>query len=87
MINGLWDARDGLVLMSLRTTSGVIAVRRDTGAVAWVIGQDVLAQQHTPVELESGNVLVFDNGTMRPGVSSHFSRVVEAKRNPCLRPG
>ncbi|WP_339947679.1 aryl-sulfate sulfotransferase [uncultured Albimonas sp.] len=77
MINGLWDAREGLVLMSLRTTSGVIAVRRDTGAVAWVIGQDVLAQQHTPVELETGNVLVFDNGTMRPGVSSHFSRVIE----------
>jgi len=77
LVNGLWSTRNGLVLMSLRTTSGVIAVDRATGAVAWKIGHDIVAQQHTPVELESGNVLIFDNGNFRPGSSTPFSRIVE----------
>ena len=77
MINGLEVTRGGLVLMSLRTTSGIIAVRRDTGAVAWHLGSDVCHQQHTPVEMDSGTVLFFDNGNLRPGTSNPHSRVLE----------
>jgi hypothetical protein len=77
LINGLAVTKAGLVLMSLRTTSGVIAVDRASGAIVSKIGPDILAQQHTPVELDNGNILIFDNGTMRPGLSSHYSRVVE----------
>ena len=77
MINGLDVTRDGLVLMSLRTTSGVIAVDRVSGKVKWRIGNDIVAQQHTPVEMANGNILIFDNGNIRPGLSSHFSRVIE----------
>ncbi len=77
MINGLSITRDGLVLMSLRTTSGVIAVRRDTGEVAWHAGPDVVAQQHTPIEMEDGSVLVFDNGNLRVGSTSPFSRALQ----------
>lgn len=77
MINGLWATRGGLVLMSLRTTSGVIGVDRTTGEVRLQIGHDIVAQQHAPVELDNGNILIFDNGNFRPGVSTPFSRVVE----------
>lgn len=77
MINGLEATRDGLVLMSLRTTSGIIAVDRTSGKVVWRIPAGVVAQQHTPVELENGNVLVFDNGNYRPGGVSPHSRVLE----------
>lgn len=70
MINGLWSTRGGLVLMRLRTTSGVIGVERATGQVKLRIGHDVLAQQHAPVELDNGNILVFDNGNFRPGFST-----------------
>ena len=77
LVNGLSVTRGGLVLMSLRTTSGVIGVDRRSSEVKLHIGHDVLAQQHTPVELESGNILVFDNGNLRPGLSAHYSRVVE----------
>jgi len=77
LVNGLWSTPDGLVLMSLRTTSGVIAVDRASGSVSWKIGHDILAQQHTPVQLDTGNILVFDNGNFRPGFSTPFSRVVE----------
>ncbi|WP_422073222.1 aryl-sulfate sulfotransferase [Tranquillimonas rosea] len=77
MINGLSVTRDGLVLMSLRTTSGVIAVDKATGAVVWHVGPDVVAQQHTPIETESGAILVFDNGNLRQGSTSPFSRALE----------
>jgi outer membrane protein assembly factor BamB len=77
LINGLSVTRDGLVLMSLRTTSGVIGVDKSTGAVAFHIPHDVVAQQHTPVEVEGGNILIFDNGNLRPGVTSPSSRVIE----------
>lgn len=77
MVNGLSVTRDRLVLMSLRTTSGVIAVKRDTGAVVWHVGPEVVAQQHTPIETESGAILVFDNGNLRTGSTSPFSRALE----------
>ena len=77
LINGLAQTRAGLVLMSLRTTSGVIAVNKQTGDVAFHIPHDIVAQQHTPSELDNGNILIFDNGNLRPGVTSPSSRVIE----------
>jgi outer membrane protein assembly factor BamB len=77
LVNGLGITRGGLVLMSLRTTSGVIGVDKTTGDVAFHIGHDVVAQQHTPVELDNGNILIFDNGNFRHGMSTPFSRVIE----------
>jgi hypothetical protein len=77
LVNGLWPTRAGLVLMSLRTTSGVIGVDRKSGAVALHIAHDTVSQQHTPVELDTGNILIFDNGNFRPGIPTPSSRVVE----------
>lgn len=77
MINGLSVTASGLILMSLRTTSGIIAVDRATGRVVWNVGSDVVAQQHTPVETEGGQVLCFDNGNLRQGSTSPFSRALE----------
>jgi outer membrane protein assembly factor BamB len=37
----------------------------------------VLAQQHAPLELPDGRILIFDNGNVRPGVTVPHSRVVE----------
>ncbi|RCL02976.1 MAG: hypothetical protein JSC189_000533 [Candidatus Tokpelaia sp. JSC189] len=77
LVNGLGETKDGLVLMSLRVTSGIIAVNRSTNKVVWKIGSDVLAQQHTPVEMSDGSILVFDNGNFRSGITSPYSRVVQ----------
>lgn len=77
LINGLGVTRAGLVLMSLRTTSGVIGVDRASGDVKLHIPHPVVAQQHSPVELDNGNILIFDNGNLRHGVTSPSSRVVE----------
>lgn len=77
LINGVFETRDGLVLMSLRTTSGVIAVDKRTGRTVWSIRHPTVAQQHAPVELSDGRILIFDNGNVRPGIPSPFSRVIE----------
>lgn len=77
LINGLGVTRAGLVLMSLRTTSGVIGVDKASGDVKLHIPHPVVAQQHSPVELENGNILIFDNGNLRHGVTSPSSRVIE----------
>ena len=77
MINGVSETRDGLVLMSLRTTSGIIAVDKTTGRIVWHAGPDIVAQQHTPIEMPGGTILCFDNGNLRPGSSNPYSRAVE----------
>ncbi|MEM8957905.1 MAG: aryl-sulfate sulfotransferase [Pseudomonadota bacterium] len=77
MINGVSETRDGLVLMSLRTTSGVIAVDKATGRIVWHAGPELVAQQHTPIEMPGGTILCFDNGNLRPGSSNPYSRAVE----------
>lgn len=77
MINGLSLTPEGLVLMSSRVTSGVVAVSRASGEVVWHVGHDVLAQQHTPVQTASGTILVFDNGNLRAGATSPHSKALE----------
>ena len=76
MINGVHQTEDGLVLLSLRTTSGIIAVNKTTKEIVWKIKYPLLAQQHDPSMTEDGNVLCFDNGNIRPA-SIHHSRIVE----------
>ena len=77
LINGLSVTRDGKILMSLRTTSGVIAVDRKTGRVIWHVGPDTVTQQHAPIEMQNGNILVFDNGNLRKGSAVPYSRALE----------
>ncbi|MEO8131599.1 MAG: aryl-sulfate sulfotransferase, partial [Bryobacteraceae bacterium] len=83
LINGVWETRAGLILMSLRTTSGIIAVDKKSGRVIYHFGPDIVSHQHSPVELPSGNILIFDNGNYRAGVSTSYSRVIEV--NPATK--
>ena len=77
LVNGLDVTPAGLVLMSLRTTSGIIGVERASGAVKLYIKPGVLSHQHAPVALDNGHILAFDNGNFRPGSHVPWSRVVE----------
>ena len=76
MINGIHQTEDGLILLSLRTTSGIIAVDKSTKEIVWKLEYPLVAQQHDPSLTEDGNVLCFDNGNIRPA-SIHHSRIVE----------
>ncbi len=60
------------VLMSLRTTSGVIAViKRAEGYLACRAGSSAAA--HAGWRGRTWSILVFDNGNLRPGVTSPHS--------------
>jgi Arylsulfotransferase (ASST) len=63
-------------LLSFRLTSTVAIVDSATGVVRWRWGSEVLSHQHHATWLESGNVLIFDNGCHRREMPS-FSQVVE----------
>lgn len=75
--NSLRITRDGHWLVSFRLSSLVVKIDRQSGKPLWEWGgAGVTSHQHDARELESGNVLIFDNGVHRvrgPG----FARVVE----------
>ncbi|MFJ9549194.1 aryl-sulfate sulfotransferase [Streptomyces erythrochromogenes] len=77
MANTVNESADGSIVLGFRSASSAVAVDRADGSVLWHIGPDVLAQQHHPHELPSGNILVFDNGTYRDTTSVPYSRVLE----------
>lgn len=76
-INGVWLARGDIVLMSLRVTSGVIGVSKTSGEVVLHINKEFVSHQHSPMELDNGNILVFDNGNFRDQEAIPYSRVIE----------
>lgn len=77
LVNGLGVNAEKQVLMSLRTTSGIIAVDKETGTLRAHIPPSVVSHQHAPVPLSNGNILTFDNGNFRTGAHVAFSRVLE----------
>ncbi len=66
---------DGDLLVSFRQTSTVGIVDRASGAFKWKWGPGYVYHQHHPTWLDSGRVLIFDNGAHRRGIN--YSRVVE----------
>ena len=66
-------------LVSMRSISTLLIIRKSDGAIIWRSPKDMLNLQHDPTYLENGNILVFDNGLDR--VPAPFpiygSRVVE----------
>ena len=67
--------------MSLRVTSGIIGVSKSSGKVVLHIPKQVVSHQHSPMELDNGNILVFDNGNFRSQEAIQYSRVIEYNPN------
>ena len=61
-------------LVSFRNLDLVAVLHRETKAVLWSYGPGELDGQHTPALLETGNILIFDNGYRRG-----YSRVIEVE--------
>lgn len=80
LINSVHPLKDGNILASLRSTSAVIIISRETGDVIWHLDSTVVAQQHCASELEDGSILIFDNGTFRHAESATYSRVIQVDR-------
>jgi len=64
--------KPGNIVFSYRSVDIIGVIDRETGAIVWAWGPGVLDGQHKPHVLENGNLLIFDNGTLRG-----YSRVIE----------
>ncbi len=66
-------------LVSMRSLSTVIIIRKSDGEIIWRSPKGILSLQHDPTLLPNGNILVFDNGFDRiPAPFTMFgSRAVE----------
>jgi hypothetical protein len=64
--------KPGNIFISYRSCDVIAVIDRDSGKIVWAWGPGELDGQHKPHMLESGNVLIFDNGTLRG-----YSRVIE----------
>ncbi len=64
--------KPGNIVFSYRSLDVIGVIDRETGKIVWAWGPGVLDGQHKPHMLENGNILIFDNGTLRG-----YSRVIE----------
>jgi len=64
--------KPGNIFISYRSLDVIGVIERETGRIVWAWGPGIIDGQHKPHMLESGNVLIFDNGTLRG-----YSRVIE----------
>ncbi len=62
----------GNIMFSYRSVDIIGVIDRDTSEIVWAWGPGVLDGQHKPHMLPNGNILIFDNGTLRG-----WSRVIE----------
>lgn len=76
-INTCFVLPDGNVLTSLHQLNTIAIIDKSTGDFKWRWGPGELAHQHDPNMIENGNILVFDNGSHRPGKLGGVSRVLE----------
>jgi hypothetical protein len=89
LINSISFAQSGDIIASMRSNSTVVIISRQTGDIVWNVTSPVVNQQHfahelsfssSPSSSSDGNILVFDNGAFRPGVSIQFSRAIIISR-------
>ena len=73
--NSLNLTASGDLLVSFRQIDTVGIVDRASGRFTWKWGPGEISHQHNPTWLDSGRVLLFDNGPHRGGPT--FSRVLE----------
>ncbi len=62
----------GNIIFSYRSVDIIGVIDRPTGEIVWAWGPGELDGQHKPHMLPNGNILIFDNGTLRG-----YSRVIE----------
>ncbi len=89
--NSLDILPDGNILMSIRHLDQVIAIKPDFSGIAWRLGgpesdfsfpnpADQFYHQHYAHMLSNGNILLFDNGNLRPeDQGGQYSRALELK--------
>ncbi len=64
-VNGFDVFPNGDIVGSFRHLNNIMIIDRESGEIKWRWGKWELGHQHNPTVLDSGNVLLFDNGYHR----------------------
>ena len=92
--NALLEGTDGAWTVSLRNQDWILKVDPETGTLMWTLGwegdfslQDGrwFSTQHSPVWIDETTLLLYDNGTNRPGEDSPSTRVVAYRIDEAAR--
>jgi len=76
--NGCSELPSGNILVSFAKINTVAIIDKKSKDIKWSWGSPgELAHQHSPSMLESGNILIFDNGYHPFGMAQNYSRVLE----------
>lgn len=75
--NALAELPDGDIIVSMRQTSTLVRIARDSGRILQRIGAGELAGQHSPWLTDASTVLVYDNGFNRADGWPPYSQAVE----------
>jgi hypothetical protein len=73
--NSIYTTPDEDWIVSLRSIDTIAVIDPESGAFKWKWGRGAISHQHDAKFLESGNVMLFDNGVHARGPA--FSRVLE----------
>ncbi|KAJ5341642.1 hypothetical protein N7541_010766 [Penicillium brevicompactum] len=86
LINSVSFDSEGNIIASSRNASSVFVISRATGEVLWHLPAPTVSQQHCAHQInESGDMLIFDNGVFRPGVSVPFSRAIIVSKEKVVK--
>ncbi len=75
--NACAEMANGNILVSFKKTNSVAEINKRSGEIEWSWGADDLSHQHSPTELDNGNILIFDNGFHQWHFPHGYSRLVE----------
>jgi len=76
--NSCFVMPNGDILTTFYRTNTIAIIDKRTGDIKWRWGMGELGHPHDATMLDNGNILVFDNGKHRPGLTSmDYSRVLE----------
>jgi hypothetical protein len=86
LINSVSFDSEGNIIASSRNASSVFVISRATGEVLWHLPSPTVSQQHCAHQInESGDMLIFDNGVFRAGVSVPFSRAIIVSKEKVVK--
>ena len=76
-INSFVLLDDGNILLNLYKNNTLIIIDRKNGNILWRWGMEELAHPYSLSLLDNGNILLFDSGYHRKGISMSNSRILE----------
>ena len=77
-LNSVYEMKNGHLLISFAKANTVAVVSKTDKNIIWQWdSKGEVSHQHSPIELQNGNIMIFDNGMHPFKFSTDFSRVIE----------